>query len=114
MLNMAQKQSVAGNHARLVAVFNVLRTSLDAFFKYVPRPIVEVLSPQGKLGILGMDSKPVTISFTDIRGFTTWCSRVNKNDMKRFITTYFEIMTIIVQAFRGVVDKYRCCGAPPL
>jgi len=105
MLQTEQDNSQAENHGRLVSVFIKLRTSLDAFFKYVPRPIVEALSPQGKLGVLGMDSKHVTISFTDIKGFTTWCTRVNKKDLKSFITTYFEIQTNIVQAFRGVVDN---------
>jgi len=106
MLQTAEGQSLTNNQTRLVVVFIGLRTALDSLFKYVPRTIVETLRNNGTLGVLGMDSMHVTISFTDIKGFTTWCTRVDKHKFRCFITTYFEIMTNIVQAYRGVVDKY--------
>jgi len=106
LLHSAQGNSLTDNHTRLVSVFSKLRTSLDAFFKYVPRPIVEELSRQGMLGMVGMDSIRIGITFTDIKSFTTWCTGVDKDAMVRFIIKYFEIQTNIVQAFRGMVDKY--------
>ena len=104
MLQVAQGRSLADTS--LVAVFDGLRTSLDSFFKYVPRAIVKALSKKGTLGVLGMDSMLVGITFTDIKSFTTWCTGVGKEAMVRFIIKYFEIQTNIVQAYRGVVDKF--------
>jgi len=47
-----------------------------------------------------------TISFTDIKGFTTMCTRVTADVLAAFMTAYFEVQTCILQAYRGVVDKY--------
>ena len=67
----AQNYSPASNHACLV--FIKLRTSLDDFLKYIPLAIVDGHSRTGKLWrtFPVMDSKAVTTSFADIKGFTT-------------------------------------------
>ena len=91
---------------RMQRSFNGLRDALNAFFKYVPVQIVKTLSSKGSLAVLGMYPAFATISFTDIKGFTTMCTRVTGDVLASIISAYFEIQTCIVQAYRGVVDKF--------
>jgi len=86
--------------------FDTLQTSLNAFFKYVPVQVVKTLNSTGSLAVLGMHSSRVTISFTDIKGFTPMCTRVTPDVLAIIITAFFEIQTRIVHAYRGCVDKY--------
>ena len=92
--------------SKLVHSFDGLRTALEAFFKYVPRHVVTYLSKAGTLGKIGMRETRATFSFTDIKGFTTLSTRVKPEALANMLTMFFEIQTTIVEAFRGVVDKY--------
>ena len=66
--------------------------------------IVKTLSSKGSLAVIGMYPTYATISFTDIKGFTTMCTRVTADVLAAFMTAYFEVQTCILQAYRGVVD----------
>jgi len=86
--------------------FVKLCSSLNAFSKYVPLPVVKTLSHNGTLAVLGMYPTLTTVSFTDIANFTTLCHHVKPDSLAHIISIFFEIMTNIVMAYRGVVDKY--------
>ena len=47
-----------------------MRGALDSFAKYVPTPVVRELLRQGEAARLGGRVRPITVLFTDIRGFT--------------------------------------------
>jgi len=92
--------------AKLVVSLDGLRIALEAFFKYVPRHVVTFLSKAGTLGKIGMSPARATFSFTDIKGFTTLSTRVKPEALANMLTMFFGIQTTIVEAYRGVVDKY--------
>jgi adenylate cyclase len=50
--------------------------------------------------------KTITIVFTDIAGFTPWCSTQTPAMIHQTLNQYFEAMTAIVFQYGGTVDKY--------
>ena len=106
ILRDAEQQPDHVVDARMVCILDGLRTALDAFFKYLPRHVVTYLSKSGTLGKIGMHPTRATFSFTDIKGFTTLSTRVKPKDLAQMLTIFYEVQTTIVEAFRGLVDKY--------
>jgi adenylate cyclase len=78
-----------------------LRTT---FGKYMTAAVIEHLM-SGKVQ-LGGTSIPVTILFTDIRGFTTISEKMEAQAVVALLNEYFTEMVQIVMAENGVVDKY--------
>jgi len=99
-------RSVVYEVSKLQASFESMRTSLDAFSKYVPRDVVQILNKAGTLAALGLLATTCTISFTDVAKFTTMCQYLDPITLAKMITPFFEVMTNIVMCHGGVVDKY--------
>ena len=55
---------------------------------------------------LGGEEREVTILFSDLRSFTTMCEARSAQEMLGVLNHYFTRMSAIVEAHRGVVDKY--------
>ncbi|MBN2302467.1 MAG: adenylate/guanylate cyclase domain-containing protein [Lentisphaerae bacterium] len=56
--------------------------------------------------IANFQRKIVTTMFTDIAGFTKWCSTQTPSEIHRTLNEYFDEMTRIVFKYEGTVDKY--------
>jgi len=52
------------------------------------------------------ERKVITILFSDIAGFTTWCSSRGPDEIHLTLNRYFELMTEIVFQNEGTVDKF--------
>ncbi len=77
-----------------------------AFSKYVAPTIVDsILKDPSKLSV-GGEKKDLTILFSDIRGFTTFSERMDAKALALFLNDYLGIMTDIVFACDGTLDKY--------
>ncbi|MEO5969214.1 MAG: adenylate/guanylate cyclase domain-containing protein, partial [Bdellovibrionia bacterium] len=77
-----------------------------AFSKYVAPLIVDsILKDPTKLS-LGGEKREMTILFSDIRGFTTFSEKMDAKALASFLNDYLGIMTRIVFANRGTLDKY--------
>ncbi len=55
---------------------------------------------------LGGEEREVTILFSDLRNFTSMCEAGSAQEMLGVLNHYFTRMSAIVEAHRGVVDKY--------
>lgn len=77
-----------------------------AFAKYVAPAVVDsILKDPTKLTV-GGEKKELTILFSDIRGFTTFSERMDAKALAAFLNDYLGIMTQIVFANEGTLDKY--------
>lgn len=77
-----------------------------AFAKYVAPAVVDsILKDPTKLSV-GGEKRDLTILFSDIRGFTTFSERMDAKALAAFLNDYLGIMTQIVFAHQGTLDKY--------
>ncbi len=78
----------------------------SAFSKYVAPAVVDsILKDPAKL-VVGGEKKDLTIMFSDIRSFTTFSERLDAKVLAAFLNDYLGIMTKIVFANQGTLDKY--------
>jgi len=78
----------------------------SAFGKYVsPEIIEEIIKDPSKLR-LGGDKKILTVQFSDIRGFTTYCENRTPEEIVNILNEYLDEMTKIIVAHKGTLDKY--------
>ena len=82
------------------------KTAMRAMSKYVPVDLVRLLYRTGREPQLGGETMPVTLLFSDIRGFTTLAERVSPNELAQVLGRYFEVMTAAIAACGGTIDKY--------
>jgi len=78
----------------------------STFSKYVSPAIVEeILSSPEKLELGGV-KQPVTIFFSDVRGFTTISEKLDPQALSQLLNRYLTPMTEIVFKNNGTLDKY--------
>lgn len=77
-----------------------------AFSYYLSKDVLnEVLRDPGKL-VLGGERKQMTVLFTDIASFTSIAERIDPVRLSLFLNKYLMVMTKLVFAHDGVLDKY--------
>ena len=77
-----------------------------AFQYYLTASVVnEILKDPSKLK-LGGDKKPLTVMFSDIRGFTSISEKLSPEELVRLLNEYLTAMTDIVFKYDGLLDKY--------
>ncbi len=86
--------------------FNAARTGLNAFSRFVPRALVLRLLEQATDGDIGTELRDVTILFTDIVNYTNRTHAMGAEETARFLNEHFELITEIVEAEGGTVDKF--------
>jgi adenylate cyclase len=82
------------------------KTAMRAMSKYVPVDLVRLLYRTGQEPRLGGELMPVSLLFSDIKGFTTLAERLPPNELARVLGRYFEVMSAAVQGCGGTIDKY--------
>lgn len=76
----------------------------DMFGKYVsPKVVDQILENPPELG--GID-KNLTVSFSDIRGFTTLSESMTPQELVNHLNLYLTAMTDIILDYSGTLDKY--------
>ncbi|MBD8892913.1 adenylate/guanylate cyclase domain-containing protein [Labrenzia suaedae] len=88
------------------AAFNGTVSALNAFARYVPRQLVKRLIEQGMTDPRQIETREMTVVFTDIAGFTTMASRLSAEETAGFLTGYFELVSDAISAEDGTIDKY--------
>ncbi|UOM34068.1 CHASE2 domain-containing protein [Acuticoccus sp. I52.16.1] len=78
----------------------------DAFSRYVSRDVVENLAQDPARLTLGGEMRPMTILFTDIRGFTTIGETMDAQALTAYLNAFLTEMTGVILAHRGTIDKY--------
>jgi adenylate cyclase len=76
--------------------------------RYVSRDVVKELldNPQTYFNSLGGVRKPVTILFSDVRGFTTLTESADSAALVKQLNEYFQEMVAHVFAHQGSLDKF--------
>lgn len=90
---------------RLADAQESMRGALDSFARYVPTPVVKELLRQGDAARLGGAVKPLTVMFSDVRGFTTISEALGPDALTAHLAEYFEALMQIIASHGGAVDK---------
>jgi adenylate cyclase len=77
------------------------------FSQYVNPAFVEELVAHPEKLRLGGERKELTVLFSDIAGFTTIAERMSPENLVALLNDYLSIMTDIVFATGGTLDKYE-------
>ncbi|MBU0928156.1 MAG: adenylate/guanylate cyclase domain-containing protein [Spirochaetes bacterium] len=78
------------------------RARMERYF--APAVIEKILRSPDRL--MSAERKVVTILFSDVAGFTCWCSERQPDEIHATLNRYFEMMTDIVFRNGGTVDKF--------
>jgi adenylate cyclase len=76
--------------------------------KFVSKLTVQMIQARGGSRVVPQEGerRSVTILFSDIRNFTTIAERLEPEQIVELINIYFDVQTQIIEANRGVVDKF--------
>lgn len=73
--------------------------------KYVNSSFVQKIIDDPS-NIKKVQSKSMTVMFTDLRNFTTFAEKLSSESLQKFMNKYLTRMTRIIDNHNGVVDKY--------
>ncbi|WP_432738548.1 adenylate/guanylate cyclase domain-containing protein [Maridesulfovibrio sp. FT414] len=83
-----------------------MRSTLNAFGSYIPRPLVESMIVNRIVPKLGGERKKLTFLFSDIKDFTSIAETLSPEELTSSITNYFTMMSQIILFSGGTIDKY--------
>ncbi|RBP51176.1 adenylate/guanylate cyclase domain-containing protein [Arenicella xantha] len=83
-----------------------MKTGLRSFSKFVPVDLVRSVITTGVEAELGGEERVLTVSFSDIVGFTNIAERLPPAELVELLGQYMGAMTEEIIATRGTVDKY--------
>lgn len=78
---------------------------LTAFAKYIPSDLVRTLLDEGVEAKLGGSSRPLTILFADMPGFTGISERLG-NDVVPLVGAFLDIASQAIEHEGGTIDKF--------
>jgi len=81
----------------------MVRSNFERYF--APNVAAEIAQQQGAVK-LGGDRRPVTILFSDIRGFTSMSEHMSPDAIAGLLTDYFTEMVEVVFSHGGTLDKF--------
>jgi adenylate cyclase len=102
-------QSVKTNvyEIRLLAeAVGLLGNSLASFTSYVPKGLVKKLVESGRGTALGVQSRYLTMFFTDIENFSTLSEEEPSQQLLARVSDYFSVVTHSIENEHGTVDKF--------
>jgi len=85
---------------------NEKRQVRGAFSRYLSPAVVERLARDPSSLRLGGETRPMTLMFCDIRGFTTISESLEAEELTSFINRFLTPMTDIILENGGTIDKY--------
>ena len=80
-----------------------VRSNFERYF--APNVAAEIAQQQGAVA-LGGDRRPLTVLFSDIRGFTSLSERMTPEEIAQLLSDYFSEMVEIVFEHGGTLDKF--------
>ena len=73
--------------------------------RYMTKEVVDRLLEGGE-SVLGGQSQPAAVFFSDIRGFTGISERIGPQETVSMLNEYFTIMVDVIFRHQGILDKY--------
>ncbi|MDP3980261.1 MAG: adenylate/guanylate cyclase domain-containing protein [Chlamydiota bacterium] len=86
------------------------RTVKKAFQRFVSPSVLKNILDDPEALRLGGDQRNVTILFSDIRSFSSYCEKRSPEEIVLILNEYFDAMTNIVLEEGGTLDKYMGDG----
>ena len=91
----------------LVEAFEVMKTTLRSFMKFLPRKLIADLVAKGVELKLGGTMQPaITIFFADIEDFTSWSEIMDPSFLIYQLSEYFHVISEEITKEKGTLDKY--------
>lgn len=103
--------SVVHEISALGKAVSTLQATVNSFSAYVPRDLVKQLVDSGQALTLGGQSRYLTLMFTDLEGFSQLSERLPTQTLLKQVSAYLSLVTEVVEAERGTVDKFIGDGA---
>jgi adenylate cyclase len=92
--------------AQLQSAAALLRNSLQSFSSFVPLDVVRQLIESGISLALGVESRFLTVFFSDLENFSTHAEKLSPKGLLAQMSTYFEEVSRAITAEHGTVDKF--------
>ena len=102
----AVRRSAVREIDQLQHAMALLRNSLRSFASYVPLDLVRGLVKSGIPLALGVESREVTVFFSDLEDFSAHAERTKASDLLSQMSHYFEQVSRSVAEEQGTVDKF--------
>jgi adenylate cyclase len=77
-----------------------------AFAQYLSPVVIQDLMRKPGALKLGGETREITVSFSDIKGFSSFSEGMTPGELVSFLNVYLTTMTDVILEHRGVVDKY--------
>jgi adenylate cyclase len=90
------------------AIFEGLdrRRIRQAFERYVGETVMEEMLSRADRDFLGVEKMPITVLYSDMRGFTSIAERTEPEIMVETLNEHLAAMTDVVLAHQGTLDKF--------
>jgi adenylate cyclase len=75
------------------------------FQRYVPQHVISQFFEAPESMLVG-DERPLTVLYSDVRGFTSFSESLASHDVVESLNRYFGLMVEAVEGNSGIVDKY--------
>lgn len=93
--------------ARAATAFNSMVAGLRWFETYVPKALVlRLMHRSGQTMTLLSEERPVTVMFTDIRGFSALAEHMGAAETAALLNAHFTLLADCIEAEGGTVDKF--------
>ncbi len=104
------KVSVVNSHVHeikyLAEAIALLARGLESFTSYVPKGLVQQLVKSGHGTKLGVQSRYLTMFFTDIEAFSSLAEVEPSQQLLARVSQYFSTVTHAIEREQGTVDKF--------
>lgn len=104
--NRPQLRSRVAEIDELGQAVYLLTRALESFTSYVPRGLVRQLIDSGQGTKLGVESRYLTLFFTDLEGFSTITETEPSQQLLARVSDYFSTLTGAIEGAHGTVDKF--------
>jgi len=76
------------------------------FSSYTTKKVVDQLLANPELALLGGSNREVTVMFSDVRGFTTYCESRTPEQVVSLLNDFLAEMTDVIFDWDGTLDKF--------